>query len=556
MIPKDGINLEYVKAAAVRRWWYFVLPFFVVSMVSVTYCLKAPRVYKAETLILVEPQRVPDSYVKSTVTTELSGRLRTITQQVKSRTRLENVINEYDLYPEIRANKTMTDAVEAFRETIEINVKYFGARSTGGAFIIAFTYADRLKARDVTNNIARLFIDDNLKLREEQATGTTVFLSRELDRMKQVLQEKETVVREFKQKYIGLLPENMEKNYHMMASLERQLSSANASIQLTKDRQVILESQLSNFDRMASQSVDSGGWMEEMVTTESYEDWVSTDLENLRGELDKLRVRYGDKHPDVIRLKAAIAKLETNQAADDTTDTESGEIGVVEEGGTKGRAADTGLDMSAPENASFFDLQRQDLAAQLSLLRKELDKLEEEQNKLKEGIEIYRHRIEFGPQIEQKLIGAGRGYNQARKTYESLLKKQLAAKLAENLERAQQGEQFRIVDPATLPERPVGPKKRKILAVGFIVALALGLGLAYGREYLDSTFWSIEHFESVVKLPVLVSVPVVYTKRERSWNLIKRAGALGALASMTSVLLYALFVLWKMDQTAVPIPFG
>jgi len=174
MTPKDGINLQYVKAAFLRRFWYIVLPFFLVSIATVGLCIKTPRVYKAETLILVEPQKVPPEYVRSTVTVDLGDRLRTITQQIKSRTRLEKIINEYGLYPETRAEKTMTDAVEVFREKIEINVQRSGGRSDTGSFQIAYMNRDPLKARDVTNAVANLLIEDNLRLRAVSYTHLTL----------------------------------------------------------------------------------------------------------------------------------------------------------------------------------------------------------------------------------------------------------------------------------------------------------------------------------------------------------------------------------------------
>jgi len=181
VIPKDGIDLAYVKGALKRRSWYIVFPFFAVSLAAIVYCIVASRSYKAQTVILIEPQKVPGEYVSATVTVDLSARLRTITQQIKSRTRLEGIIKQYDLYGDILADATMTDAVEAFRENIEVNVR-------GGhyAFEVSFQGNDPVKVRDVTNTLAHLFIESNLKLREAQATGTTKFLDRELERLQAI----------------------------------------------------------------------------------------------------------------------------------------------------------------------------------------------------------------------------------------------------------------------------------------------------------------------------------------------------------------------------------
>ncbi|NVM57911.1 MAG: hypothetical protein HWN51_07320, partial [Desulfobacterales bacterium] len=251
MIPKDGINLQYLKEAFVRRFWYVVLPFFVVSMVTIGYCIKAPRVYKSSTLILVQPQEVPPDYVKSTVTSDARARLNTLREQVMSRPRLREVIKRYDLYPRVRAAGTMYDAVELMRKHIHVEVRQTRRRDTSPAsFEVSYEGQDPAKVRNVTTAIANLFIEDNLKLRERQAAGTSKFLERELERMRQDLRQKEELVRQFKEKNMGLLPEQMENNYRILAQLQQHLDSLNATLQQTEDRKVLLQSQLDRLEAL------------------------------------------------------------------------------------------------------------------------------------------------------------------------------------------------------------------------------------------------------------------------------------------------------------------
>ena len=535
MMPKDGISLQYIKEALKRRFWYIVLPFFVLSMAAVLYCIMAPRVYKAQTLILVEPQAVPREYVSSTVTISLGDRLRTISQQINSRTRLEKIINQYDLYSDIRASRTMTDAVQAFRKNIEINVRRSGGRSGSGSFEIAYMNVDPVKTRDVTNVIANLFIEDNLRLREAQAMGTTRFLDRELERMKEVLRQKEEQVRQFKENYMGLLPENMENNYRILSQLQRQIDSINTTIQETENRKLLVQAELSKLETVQASSQGTGPLQLGLVA-----DQTPTSLEELLQQLQSLRSRYSDKHPDVIRLKDTIAKFEKEQ-----------ETRTIDD------------DLESPDVTTriigvqqLVKMRREGLLSQLKLIDKEIGTLARKRKKISGQIAQYQQRIEEGPKIELIFVDLRRDYNQASANYQSLLQKRLQAQLAENLEKTQQGEQFSILDPAKLPEKPFKPNSRKILALGFMLALACGLGLAYVREYLDQTFRTSKELESVIQLPVLVSVPVVSTKRECRWNLFKKAWTVGALVSMASVLFYALFLLWKIDPEVFPFPVG
>jgi polysaccharide chain length determinant protein (PEP-CTERM system associated) len=526
MTPKDGMNLQYLKGAFVRRFWYIALPFFVVSLAVVGYCIKAPRLFKAQTLVLVEPQKVPNDYVKSTVSTEVSDRLLTIEEQVKSRTRLEKIIRNHDLYPDIRAARTMTDAVEVCGKNIEIKARRPSESDRSASFEIAFTNTDPVKARNVTNAIANLFIEDNLKMRETQATGTTIFLDREVKRMKEVLRQKEEQVRQFKEKYSGLMPEQMENNVGILTQLQRQLDSLNVTIQQTEDRKVLMQTQLNRLETVRAGTGRAVGQDGELAP-----DRAPLTLDELRQQVQSLKLRYSDKHPDVISLAGRVAKLEKEQeATGPDTDTQK-----------------TSIQPPASEAQRIMLVQREDFLSQLKLIDKELVTLAKEKKKIGRQIARYQQRIENGPKIEQMFVDLGRGYREASGSYQSLLEKKMQAELAENMERTQQAEQLRILDYARLPEKPIKPDVRKILALGFMMALACGLGLAYVREYLDPTFWRSKDLESVVQLPVLVSVPVVNTKPEGHWNLLKKAAAAGALVSMASVLIYTLFHLWKME---------
>ncbi len=533
MIPKQDLNLNYIREALLRRFWYLVIPFFIIFLGAILYCMSAPTVFRAQTSILVEPQKVPGEYVSSTVTIDLHSRLRTITQQIKSRTRLEKIIKDYDLYPEIREYATMTDAVEAFRRDIEINV-----RGGNQAFEVAFEGRDPAKVRDVTNTIANLFIEDNLKLREAQAAGTTLFLDREMERLKQMLEQKDTALREFKEKYMGLLPEHMPQNHQMMSHLQQQLDSVNATLQQTKDRKVLMQNQLNSLRRMQAEANASASAAVEMPDT-AYQDSTirrSPDLAELYDRLKSLRTRYSDKHPDVLKTKAAIAKLEKGPAV------------ITEDTGE-----DSGSDASRTvSGTSLFSEQIADLTAQVGSMNREMNQLLLKKGKIEAELNIYRDRIENGPKIEQMLLDLRRGYAEVDQNYRSLLDKKFKAKLAENLEVAQQGEQFTILDHARLPEKPSKPQKKKLLLMGFLLAMSAGLGLAGVMEYLDPSFFSAKEVESQLEFPVLVSIPVIMTDKDRSGILLKRALSAAALVSMACILIGAIYLLMSMDPMAIP----
>lgn len=529
MIPKDGITSQFLIAAFRRRFWYFVLPFFAIIMAMVVYCIRAPKTYKSTATILIQPQEVPAAYVSPTVTSGVQSRLNAITEQIMSRSRLKEIINNFDLYPKIRAAGSASIAVNKMRK--DTRLKFKGGDGPPGqsvptAFEVSFTGGDPAKTSAVTNTIANLYIDYNFRLRAEQAAGTTKFLEREVERMKEALRQREEAVREFKEKYIGFLPTQIQNNYQILNQLQKQLDSINTTIQKTEDRKILIKEQLAKLDTLEKGTT---------VTTSTGQEPVT--LEGLRQQLQTLQSRYSEKHPDVIRLKATIANLE-NQEERSAANTKSSDADSSQQGNATQR---------------LLQVQKDDLLAQLRMIYKDILSLQKAREKTVLEIEKYRQRIESAPKIEQMFVDLQRDYNQANNNYQSLLQKKLQAELAENLERTQKGEQFTLLDKAPVPRKPFKPDIQKKLMMGLMLALGSGLGLAFLREYLDPAFWTQKEVESMLQLPVLVSIPIIQTDGEKRWSMCKKTATVCILVVMSSTLLFALFVLWKKNPTLLPL---
>lgn len=541
MLPKAGLDLQYVINALQRRFWVVAIPFFLIFLGVIVYCVQAPRVYKATTVILVEPQKVPGEYVSSTVTIDLDSRLRTITPQINSRTRLERIINDLDLYSTIRSTATMTDAVQTFRKNIDVKLSH-----DRHAFEVSFQGPDPARVMDATNTIADLFIQDNLKLREDQAAGTTRFLDRELGKVQETLKKKEEALRKFKEEYRGSLPEDMDRNYAMMAHLQQQADSTGTTIQQTKDRKILMDAQLANL-RRAMQSGSSRVGAYGLGATgpggvDAGPGGEAPTLEDLRNELKALKARYSDKHPDVIKLETTIAKMEKAL--------EAAQPDGPSPAGPDGRGTTAPVPAQPLHGTSLLSSQVTELTAQVLAANGELLELMKKHAEIEREMQIYQFNIERAPKIEQMLLDLTRDYDEIQANYGSLLDKKFQATLSENLEMAQQGEQFTILDRAQLPERPSKPQTGKLLQLGFLFALAGGFCLALVFEYLDPSFFCTKDLEAGLQLPVLTSTPVIMTETDLKWVMVKRAVSAVALVSMAAILAFALYYLLRIAPMA------
>ncbi len=510
MLQLPKINVEPYVDALLRRKWWIVVPLVLSVILGALYAKITPKTYEASTLILVEPQRIPTTYVQPTVTEGVQSRLRTISQEVNSRTNLERIIKDFNLYPDSRIRERgfkdvlldhlrrllgrplpkeeeapkvpMMDLVENLRKKIGVNVK-----GQGNAFEITFQWDNAETAAAVANAIASQFIEQNLKVREEMAMGTTAFLDAETQRLRKELEAREQALEKFKKENMGMLPDQLQSNLSILSQLKEELTDMERRVATEKQQAMMLQSQ--------SQAMgQSGPDLSSLMAEDESGTFVGGEIDQLRQKLEDLLTRYTEKHPDVVALKRKIEKLEKEASEAQENTAQSGKKGLP--------------DLGAFSGQDMFAMQIEQINARVADYEKQIDAL-------KEQIALYKERVEKTPQVELELTKLIRDYQTVQDRYAKLLAKKLDAQMAEELERRQKGEQFRVIDPAIAPDRPIKPDVRKVLAMALVAGLGLGCGLAYVRETLDPRFYSQEEVEAVTRCKVLVSLPLIQEEKEK-----------------------------------------
>jgi len=482
---------KYLEIALRRKWW-IIIPFLLSLLAGLTYGLAAPRIYRGETTILIIPRKVPESYVRSIVQVSMQERLRTIQQQVTSRTNIEKIIEQYQiLNSPSESEMHVQTKVELFKKRISIKV------SKGSVFTISYIDKDQKDARDVTNTLASNFISENLRIREEQAIGTSNFLANELNSVKRRLEEKEELLKQYREKYMGAMPENLATNLNILGRLQNQLEQLDSNVMAAEERKLIIQQQVANMEMMQRKMVGTGQ-ADASVDADFFEASQFTDSSNLislRNKLTLLERRYTAKHPDVIKVKEMIAKIETEQTGPKVDQNEPG----TESTGSVPELAFSIIDMLRPQ------LKQTDL---------EIRNLKVEIQKTRSQVKLYERRVEGTPEREQELLSLNRDYDNLKGLYNSLLNRKLEAEISLSMEKKQKGEQFRIIDPAKFPEYAIKPDINKILLLSLFLGLGLGCGLAFLMETLDTSYRTPDEIEEELQMPVLVSMPIRYTKIE------------------------------------------
>jgi polysaccharide chain length determinant protein (PEP-CTERM system associated) len=462
-----------------RRKWLLLIPLVLGVAGSYGALQWIPATYKSTTVILVEPQKISQDYVKSTVPIDIQERLSSITQQVMSRTRLETIMKQFGLFSD-KKDLAPEELIVAMREKIEVNVETTttkGKNDTLNVFSISFLDQEPQTAMLVTSKLASLFIEENLKIREQQAEGTTLFLEQQLQEVKSTLEEQESRIRVFRQQYMGELPSQLEANLRTLDRLQLSLQSANEALRMSEDRRASLEREMLIYTPTPNLQAANP---------------EEARLKSLREDLSRAEALYTDEYPEVIRLRREVRELEARLAEEAPVAAPSQEY------------------LTNQQNVLLINM-----ANQLRSLTAEIHNLEEKRKEISLQIQNLAARVERTPIREQQLSALIRDYDNTKSNYESLLGKKLDAQLSENLEKRQKGEQFRILDPANLPEKPFSPEPQKVYLIGTGLGLASGIGLVMLFEFLDSSFRRPEDFYPTTGLPVLAAIPLVKTKKIR-----------------------------------------
>ncbi len=508
MTTEKPFNIQEYLEIGLRRKWYIIIPLVIGALASFGVYKYLPKVYKATTLILVQAQKVPEAYVRSTVTDVMSERMATLSQEILSRTRLEKVIQEFNLYSDLKGKPPLEDIVEIMRKAIEVKIQGGGGQNS---FTVSYEGSEPKTVMMVTNELASLFIEENLKLRESRVEGTADFINKELQAMEEELKKKEQEVRHYKERNLGQLPQQMEANLRTLERLQQQLKSTNESVRGIEERNVITQNMIEETEKIgrfltSTDSQNKGNFENQRIQNVANPriagDPLIAQLNLLKSELSTAQSKYTENHPDVINLKKKIEKIELKLKKQE----EKQETAKTDRPQANTDIITTGtFPTAAPGPTTDQFLLQYNRQYNEALL--EAKRLKDEQKSLKEQIGSYQRRVEDTPKREQELTMLTRDYDRLMANYQSLLDKKIQAQMAENLERKQQGEHFRILDPARLPEKPIKPDRNKILLMGAVIGLALGLGLTWLRESMDQSFHTVSEVESYLETPVIATIP-------------------------------------------------
>jgi polysaccharide chain length determinant protein (PEP-CTERM system associated) len=501
MLGHRTLNVDDYLRILKRRGWIIAIPAVLLALLGFGLTFIVPARYVSQTLILVEQQKVPDDYVRPVVVEDITARLASMKEQILSRSRLEPIISRFNLYG--TKKMSMDDRIEEARKNIDIKPIHSDMARTGGlpGFFIAFQDADPHTAQMVCGEIASLFVTANLNARAQTVEGTTEFLKSQLADAKRALDDQDAKLAAFQAKYLGRLPGDESQNMNMLTSLNTQLDASTQALNRMEQDRTYIQAMVAQQQSLASATGEHGA---------AAPGTQQTELQNLENEQADLSRRYTSDYPDVVAVRRRIKELRAQIAAAPPAPASTG----------------TGTVSSAPSRNDTPAVQQ--LRAQLRSLDQGIQGKRHEQSVLSNQVRMYQDRISSSPMVLEEYKNLTRDYQTAQAFYDDLLKKMNQSKMATDLEKRQQGEQFSVMDQPNLPDAPVFPKRGVFIGAGFVAGLILGVLFVAWREYRDTAMRSDRDIWAFTKLPTLAVISFSGTDPEipapvgRRWGWFRR----------------------------------
>jgi polysaccharide chain length determinant protein (PEP-CTERM system associated) len=488
MVRSGDISLSDVKRILRRHWWILALTTGVLGFGGLLAALLLPKHFTSQTMILVKQATVPTDIVKPIVTDDLTRRLASMQEQILSRTRLQPIIDKFDLYKKDRAKTSEEELVRRLRSSVKVTpleaMQGTDSRQLPG-FYIDVEFENAKVAQAICAEVSEMFLEQNKKERENDANKTTAFLTGQLQEAKAKLDEQDSRLAGFKRQYLGSLPEEEQTNLSLLTSTNSQLEATTQALSRAEQDRAFNESLLS------SQEANGKG-----KPSAPADDATQLELDRMNQQLVVLLAHYTAKHPDVVKLEGQIEQLKKRQSQEQSTVTSPNDGG-------------------APVSNNP---QTQQLRAKVRQDEIDIKDLTKRQAQIQEQIRNLQGRVQESPVVEQQFKEITRDHQTALDFYNDLLKRRETSAMAGDLEQQQESERFTVYDPPNLPEKPSSPNQPLLAGGGLAGGVALGLGILYLIAYGDKTLHNERDVEKCLKLPVLTLIPELRWQADDDMN--------------------------------------
>jgi uncharacterized protein involved in exopolysaccharide biosynthesis len=533
-----GLQLTDLKTIISRRKKGFWAVFMIIFLAGVITAIALPPIYKSEAIIQVEQQEIPEDFVQSTISDYMEERIAKINQRILHRDNLLKIANNYNLYLDAKNRISNNEIARRMKRDIflepvvsDLQVQSRNRNNTFNlAFALSYQGKDPESVMKVTERLSNLFLEEDLKRRERVVSTTNEFLKAEQMRIKSEIDVHEKKISDFKKAHLHELPGEQGYNFQAILRLERDLDNAESQLRLLKEKEMLLNSQLTTIEPLTPILVEG----DNVATNPNQR------LKQLYLELTRLRSLYSEKHPDIKKVKNEIRELETQVKTSDVSIVKvkrlqqledqfaemqgiygpnhpeikaiKREIAILEPEVSRlmTEAVKIKISEEKPDNPAYINL-----VTQINAIKMELEAIEVDKKQMLQEINRFQRRIEKAPFVEKELNALMRELDSAKAKYADISNKLMEARISGELEGKQQADRVSIASSAYLPSKPFKPNRLLILMLGFVSAFVIGSFFVALREGMDNNLRTTEQIKQITGVPVLSSISFIVTNEDR-----------------------------------------
>jgi polysaccharide biosynthesis transport protein len=522
-----------------RRKWMILFSVLIILFGATVYCVLATDQYRSTVKLVIIPPTVSEGAVQSNVNLKIEDRLMMIRQDLRSSSYLMGLINEIGISTLGFKDKFHAGMLATMRKRIIVNndpqnVSKSDAKKESDpyTFILSFDHEKPQVAKDVASRLASFFVVENIKSREAITQDTSKFLASQVEETRKRLEVQEERIKRYKIQFGGELPQQEGANLNRLTRLQDQIKNNSDAVARLEDRKILLKSQIIAAENAAKDRISAS--KDENVELYDLEESLLAELDVRRKKLEELNTKYTLLHPAAVQARAEIAQLEA-RIANLRRAEKSGGVS----GGSAARSS-TKTSVTVPRRGNLESKGVQSIREQIAAIDLEIAALKRESVGASRTIDLVQRKMERLPQREQEIISLTRDYDNIKKSYDELLKKQLEASISENLEGKKKGERFQVLEPANLPATPFKPERLKVLGLALLASLVIGAGGSIGLDMLDPTLRGSREFKSYFDVHILACLPVIQDDRTKHRVVVRRAAVVGGLVSILGA--YVIFL--------------
>lgn len=459
-----------------RRKYTILVSALLLFFVTIIVTLVLPPIYRSSATILIEQQKIPTDFIKSTVMSSPDERIMQIQQAVMTVDNINKIIEKYQLYPTKNADPLILS--EKFRDDFTFEVLSADVIKGGGgkgkvalAFKLAFDHKSPILAQKVASEITNLFLNENIKSRTEGAIETTKFLEEEARQLQENIQKIELEIAKYKEKNNEGLPEMLAANVSEITRIKMQLELSESQEQIISEQRLAIQAQLAVTSPFP---VDLTG-----------KSSVPDNLPKLKADYADLLAKYSENHPDVVALKHKIDNFKEKE----TVSQETTEI--------------------KPTNPVYIQY-----ANQLNMIDIRQNNLIVQRKNLIQALQSLQVQVSKTPQLQRELDNLTRDLDNTKLKYKDVSAKHLEAKLSQSLEQEQKSEKFSVLESATVPSKPEKPDRLKVLLIGLALSIGMGIAIGGGIDLLKSGVRGDAEITALTGMPMLVVIPYIQNKQD------------------------------------------